>query len=151
MVARPELVTMSPALLYIAGLMTLDEVRALPQLERTYYCAGADTDGGCGEHHGQSPCTTKVHDADRQHVTSDFVTRFTFDGLVKANGGPRDPATKFRIIRHGAVHVSNRLPSEAEIAFYTLLWRSHETETEPYDRYVCVRFTFYYHSLLSTH
>jgi len=62
------------------------------------------------------------------------VSRFTFMQLVNANGGKRFPEKKFNVIRHAAVHISSREPSEAEITFYTLLWRHHEVATEPWER-----------------
>ena len=134
MISRPELVTMSPLGLYIGGLMTIDEVRALPRNRREYYCMGSNTDGGCGTHDGQFPCRVEVDDRDRNKVSSNTVSRFTFEDLVRANGGPRDPKKKFSVIRHAAIHISSRVPSEAEITFYTLLWRHQETATKPVDR-----------------
>merc|ERR1712176_694354 len=73
-------------------------------------------------------------DSDRSHVTSDYVSRFTLDDLIQAHGGTRYPNEKFETVRHATIYVSSRLPSEAEIVFYTLLWRHHEVESEPYQR-----------------
>ena len=79
-------------------------------------------------------CVHKVNDSNRKRVTSDYVSRFTFDDLVKANGGKRFPEEKYKVIRHAAIHLSRREPTEAEIAFYTLLWRHHEIQAEPWNR-----------------
>ncbi len=163
MLANPELSTMSPLMLYIAGMIKADEV---PEDKRTYYCVGSDTDGGgCGtddderksgasmftskywrehySHHNSNiskaaqsrpDCIYKVDDSDRSKVTSDYVSRFTFDELIDSNGGTRFPEERFKVVRNAAIHISSRLPSEAEVVFYTLLWRHHETETEPWER-----------------
>ena len=134
MLAHPELATMSPLLLYIAGMLKFNEV---PADQRTYYCFGSDTDGGCGEdekYDHDKACVIPVNENDRSKVTSSYVSRFSFEDLVNANGGKRYPEEKFKVVRHAAVHVSSREPSEAEIAFYTLLWRHHEVETEPWQR-----------------
>lgn len=131
MLAHPELVSVSPLLLYIAGMI---KSKSIPQDKKTYYCMGSDTDGGCGTGNGQKSCTIAVNDSDRSHVTSDYVRRFTFNDLVNANGGKRYPTKKFETVRHAAIHISSRAPSEAEITFYTLLWRHHEVATEPHER-----------------
>lgn len=46
--------------------------------------------------------------------------------------GSRFPKKKNQVIRNAAIHFSLREPSEAEITFYTLLWRYQETATEPW-------------------
>lgn len=130
-IANPELCTTSPLLLYIAGMIGLNSIS---EDQRTYYCMGSDTDGYCGTGDDQKPCKIKVNDSDRSHVTSDYVKRFTLSDLIDANGGKRYPIKKFNTIRHAAIHISSRPPSEAEITFYTLLWRHHEVETQPYER-----------------
>lgn len=135
MVAAPELCTMSPLMAYIAGMVTPEQI---PADKKTYYCLGAAEDSsryeGCGTHEGQLPCITKVDESDRSRVTVNYLSRFTFMQLVNANGGKRFPVKKFNVVRHAAVHISSREPSEAEITFYTLLWRHHEVATEPWER-----------------
>jgi len=130
-IANPDLCTASPLMLYIAGII---DAKSIPKKQKTFYCMGSNTDGGCGTGDGMKPCTVAVDDSDRSRVTSDYVKRFTLDDLVKANGGKRYPAKKFNTIRHAAVHVSTRAPSEAEIVFYTLLWRHFEVGTQPHER-----------------
>jgi len=152
MLANPELSTMSPLMLYIAGMIKADEV---PGDKRTYYCMGSDTDGGCGKDgdrrrtsafgskhisdiskaaETRPDCIHTVDDSDRSKVTSDYVSRFTLDELIDTNGGNRFPEDRFKVVRNAAIHISSRLPSEAEIVFYTMLWRHHETEIEPWQR-----------------
>eukprot|EP00592_Proboscia_alata_P008002 CAMPEP_0194353762 /NCGR_PEP_ID=MMETSP0174-20130528/2011_1 /TAXON_ID=216777 /ORGANISM="Proboscia alata, Strain PI-D3" /LENGTH=847 /DNA_ID=CAMNT_0039122437 /DNA_START=193 /DNA_END=2736 /DNA_ORIENTATION=+ len=128
---NPELMTMSPFMLYIAGMIGFDEI---PNDKKTYYCFGSDTDGGCGSQESQKPCVNTVDDSDRSAVTSNYTERFTAKELVNANGGKRFPEKKFNTVRHAAIHISSREPTEAEIVFYTILWRHHETETEPWER-----------------
>jgi len=125
MQARPELRTMSPLLQYIAGLLHIEEVPA----NQTYYCIGPED----GELH--QPGGHTVDDSDRSRVTSSYVSRFTFEELVAANGGPRRPPVRtVRDLRHGAVYVGQRTPSDAELAFYTMLWRHQEIERQPWGR-----------------
>jgi len=159
MLASPELSTMSPLMLYIAGMIKADEV---PEDKRTYYCMGSNTDGGCGadgdrkiksmfaskyrrDHYSpisniskaaesRPECVYKVDASDRSKVASEYVSRFTLDELIDANGGTRFPEERFKVVRNAAIHISSRLPSEAEIVFYTMLWRHHETEVEPWNR-----------------
>jgi len=132
-VANPELSVMSPLMLYIAGMIKADE---LGSADKTYYCMGSDTDGGCGTlgDQGQEPCVHTVDDSDWNRVTSNFVSRFTFGQLKNAVGGKRFPEKKFDVIRHAAVHLSMREPTESEITFYTLLWRQHEIQKTPWKR-----------------
>lgn len=132
MIENPELIVMSPLMLYIAGMIKASEIAPA---DKTYYCMGSNTDGGCGSHPGQTPCITKVDDSDRSRVTSDIVSRFTFDQLVNAVGGERYPAKKLNVVRHAAVHLSAREPTESEITFYTLLWRQHEIQKTPWKRF----------------
>lgn len=133
MTEKPELVQLSPLLLYISGLMPENEV---PDDRKTYYCMGPDTDGGCGTEEGIFPCVYSVDDSNRNRITSNFVSRFTFDELVHANGGTRDPLTRaVNDLRHASIHIGQRLPSEAEMTFYTMLWRHHEVETGIWDRF----------------
>ena len=92
------------------------------------------SDGGCGTNGEEGECIHTVNDNNHNKVTSDYVSRFTFEELVEANGGKRYPQEKYKVIRHGAIHLSRREPTEAEIAFYTLLRRHHEIQTEPWER-----------------
>jgi len=131
MEAHPELFSLGYLALYIAGMI---EPKDIPNDEKTYYCIGSDSrDFDCGIDNGK-PCKTKVNDKDRSKVTADYITRFTLSDLIKANGGRRYPTKKFNTIRHAAIFVSSRVPSQAEIEFYTLLWRHHEVAKEPYER-----------------
>lgn len=131
-IANPELNGLSPLLLYIAGMIKRSDI---PPDERNYYCIGSDkNDLFCGTGEDQTPCVTKVDDSDRSSITADFVSRFTLDDLISANGGIRYPTKKFNTIRHAAIHVSSRVPSASEIEFYTLLWRHHEVATQPWER-----------------
>ena len=130
MIENPELAVMSPLMLYIAGMIQAFQIAPA---DKTYYCMGSDTDGGCGQSE-QNPCVMKVDDSNRSRVTSEFVSRFTFNQLVKAVGGKRYPAKKFNVVRHAAVHLSAREPTESEITFYTLLWRQHEIQKTPWKR-----------------
>lgn len=133
MIENPELVGISPLMLYIAGMIKASQIAPA---DKTYYCMGSDTDGGCGNRNQpeQTPCVNKVDDSNRSRVTSDFVSRFTFKQLVNAVGGKRYPAKKFNVVRHAAVHLSAREPTESEITFYTLLWRQHEIQKTPWKR-----------------
>jgi len=80
-------------------------------------------------------CSYKVNDSNRSRVTSDYVERFTFQQLVDANGGPRWPPKRAeKDLRHGAVYIGQRMPTDAEFVFYTLIWRYREVERYPYER-----------------
>ena len=133
MIENPELVGISPLMLYIAGMIKASQIAPA---DKTYYCMGSDTDGGCGNRNQpeQTPCVNKVDDSNRSRVTSDFVSRFTFKQLVNAVGGKRYPAKKFNVVRHAAVHLSAREPTESEITFYTLLWRQYQRQRTPWKR-----------------
>jgi hypothetical protein len=138
-ISNPELFTMSPLMLYIAGMIEISDITAAA--DKTYYCMGSVTDGdgdvttGCGTNYeDQEPCTISVTDSDRSHVTSDYVSRFTLKELKDSVGGERFPKKKFNVVRHAAVHLSSRRPAEPEIVFYTLLWREHEVQKEPWER-----------------
>jgi hypothetical protein len=130
--ANPELATMSPLMQYISGFIKMKDV---PKDKRTYYCMGSDTDGGCGEEDiHEKKCVLTVDDSDRSKVTSEFVTRATFQELVDSNGGARFPQRKFDVIRHANVIISSRIPTEAEITFHTIFWRQMEIMAEPWER-----------------
>jgi len=132
LMSNKDLNTLSPMMLYISGIMSYED---LPANKKTYYCMGSDTDGGCGtQEPEQTPCVIPVDDTDPSNVKSTYVSRFTLDELITANGGKRYPAKKFNVIRNGAVYVSTREPTEAEITFYTLIWRQFETYDEPWER-----------------
>lgn len=118
-------------MLYIAGIIKANEFGSA---DKTYYCMGSDTDGSCGTHADQKPCVHTVDDSDRNRVTSDVVSRFTFRQLKRAVGGKLYPEKKFKVIRHAAVHLSMREPTESDITFYTLLWRQHEIQKTPWER-----------------
>jgi len=130
---KPELYSLSPLLMYIAGIMKPSDMK--PE-DKIYYCIGSDErDFGCGTSQpDQKPCTTKVDDSDKSKITADYVTRFTLEDVIEANGGRRYPTKKNQTIRHASILLSNRLPAEAEIIFFTLLWRHHEAATEPWER-----------------
>lgn len=140
MLEKARLHAMSPLMQYIAGLRTFENMTALDSRERTYYCMGSDTDGGCGfdaedPNPEQPQCTIAVDDSDRTSISSSFVSRFTFEDLVDANGGPRDPPLRaVPDLHHGAVYVGQRVPSESEMTFYTMFWRHHEIERIPHAR-----------------
>ena len=122
---------MIPSMLYIAGMIKASQIAPS---DKTYNCMGSDTDGGCGSHPGQTPCVTTVNDSNRSRVTSDFVSRFTFDQLANAVNGERYPAKKLNVVRHAAVYLSAREPTESEITFYTLLWRQYQRQRTPWKR-----------------
>lgn len=133
---NPELRTMSPLLLYIAGLLPFEDV---PKDKQVYYCIGPNVDsGGCGsdsEDPDRKQCDHKVDESNRNKITSDYVERFTFDELVQANGGRRWPPKRaVRDLRHGAVYIGQRMPVDAEIVFYTMLWRHQEVQRYPWGR-----------------
>lgn len=127
---------MSPLLLYISGFITYEEMLARPSTETTYYCMGSDTDGGCGNNDPEmEPCTITVDDSDRSRVTSDFVSRFTFQELVAVNGGPRNPPRRAEPdLRHGVIMIGQREPVEAELTLYTMLFRHQEVDQNPWQR-----------------
>jgi len=72
MMANPHLSQMSPLMKYIAGMLTEVEI---PADQKKFYCLGSNE------------YISKVDDSNRNNVTGDFVTQFTFDDLVMANGG----------------------------------------------------------------
>lgn len=76
MVENPELVAVSPLMLYIVGMTKASQIAPA---DKTYYCMGSDTDGGCGNQPDQTPCVVKVDDSNHFRVTSEFVSRFTFN------------------------------------------------------------------------
>lgn len=139
MVSNPDLHVMSPVMNYIAGFITYEEMQNLPERYKTFYCMGSDTDGGCGSEPDQTPCTVVVDDSNRSQITSSQVERYTFEDLVDVNGGRRDPPLRAESdLRHGLIVVTQRQPSEAEVALYTMLMRHHEVETLPHARLASV-------------
>ena len=140
MTANPELFAMSPIMNYIAGFITFEDMMALPSRYRTFYCMGSDTDAGCGFNAEdpdpeQPPCAVTVDDTDRNAIRTSQVERYTFDDLVSANGGRRDPPLRAeKDLRHGFILLSQRQASEAEMTLYTMLMRHHEVENVPHAR-----------------
>lgn len=132
MLKKPELFQASPLIQYIAGILPIED---LPLDKQTYYCMGSDTDGGCGLNGKLGNCTIPVDDSERSHVTSTYVSRFTLDDLVESVGGLRDPpARKERDFRSAPILIGQRIPSEAEMVFYTQWWRFQEQESKPWSR-----------------
>ena len=132
MINKPKLFQAAPILQYIAGVLPYSQV---PADRKTYYCMGSDTDGGCGETGKLGPCTILVNDTNRLKVTSTYVSRFTLDELIISKGGLRDPAVRAeRDYRVAPILVGQRVPSEAEMVYWTQFWRYQEQETQPWER-----------------
>lgn len=132
MLSKPHLYQASPLVQYIAGLLPYTEI---PAEKKTYYCMGADTDGGCGLNSKNGNCTIPVTVTNRTRITSPYVSRFTFEDLVQGAGGLRDPPfRREKDFRSAPIHIGQRVPSEAEMVFRTLFWRYQESESEPWTR-----------------
>lgn len=131
MEARPDLITMTPLMSYIAGFLPFEEI---PEDDKTFYCIGTNADFGCGTEDSGIPCQLEVDETNRSRATANLVIRFTVDDLVAANG-PRFPLRRaVPTLRHGVVYISPREPSEAERTFYTMFWRHWEVENSVHDR-----------------